>query len=146
MKYLLLILPLAFFSCQGYGEHEISLFDQEIQKTYGQILSGFEKSDSGVYYKVMKEGTGKEIQYGDIISVSYKGSLIDKTVFELQKEPIDLPLKLLIPAWKEVLIGQKEKVKIQLITPPQMAYGSGEREKIPPSSVLFFEIEVHNKK
>ena len=143
MKYIyLFLLSSLLVSCQGYGTAEVEAFDEKIKSNFAKEIDTYEKSASGVYIKILEEGQGQNIQYGDMIEVKYKGTLLDGTVFDMAKDGVELPLKHLIPAWKEALIGQNEGVKLKLITPPQMGYGGSERPKIPANSVLYFEIEL----
>ena len=100
---------------------------------------------SGVYYNILKEGTGDLVALSDTLTVFYKGYLLkDGTVFDQTKEkPATFPLKRLIKGWQLGLPQTKLGTKIQLIIPSGLAYTIRTRSNsIPPNSVLVFEIEL----
>jgi FKBP-type peptidyl-prolyl cis-trans isomerase len=140
--YLLLLNSLLFVSCRGYSEEEKLKFDKEIQPLIKKNQWVMTKSESGVYEQLIKEGTGKEIHLGDVLIVEYKGMLVNGTVFDKTKQPVELPLSSLIAGWKEVLVGKKVGCETRFICPPHMAYGRSSRERIPENSSLIFEVRV----
>ena len=100
---------------------------------------------SGVYYNILKEGTGDLVSLSDTLTVFYKGYLLkDGTVFDQTKEkPATFSLKRLIKGWQLGLPQTKLGTKIQLVIPSGLAYTIRTRSKsIPPNSVLVFEIEL----
>jgi FKBP-type peptidyl-prolyl cis-trans isomerase len=100
---------------------------------------------SGVYYHMLKEGSGKAVSVTDTLTVFYKGYLLkDGTVFDQTKEsPATFPLNRLIKGWQLGLDQAKLGSKIQLIIPSGLAYTIRSRSYyIPPNSVLVFEIEL----
>lgn len=129
-------------ACKGYTKSEKETFDAKIQKYIKKENLKMSKSSSGVYSRVEIKGTGKPIRYTDEIRVMYKGKLLNGIVFDEQNSPMQLKLKKLIPAWKEVLIGKNSGSVFIIVTPPQMAYGSNPFGEIPENSCLFFEIKV----
>ena len=72
---------------------------------------GVKQTDSGLQYKVLKEGTGKSPKATDVVEVNYEGKLIDGTVFDSsyeRGEPIEFPLNQVIAGWTEGLQLMKE--------------------------------------
>ena len=54
-----------------------------------------EKTSSGLFYRINKEGNNKNPKKGDKVSVHYKGMLLNGTVFDSsydRNQPIDFPL------------------------------------------------------
>ena len=103
----------------------------------------------GIYYEVLKEGSGRMISVNDTITVFYKGNLfIDGSVFnQTDNKPSTFPLNRLIKGWQVGLAGTKVGGKIKLLIPSVYAYGIRTRAaKIPPNSILVFEIEVLDAK
>jgi len=99
----------------------------------------------GVYYHILKEGTGAAVAVTDTVTVFYKGSLLsDGSIFDQTKEkPATFPLSRLIKGWQIGLPMCKEGGTIRLIIPSGLAYTIRSRSKnIPPNSVLVFEISV----
>lgn len=145
MKYLiLLVFPIAFFSCSTYSEEDKMSFDKKIQTYLTKNHLEFNKSESGLYFNIVNEGVGDLIQYDDVINVSYKGTLLDGTTFDEQKEAIELSVAEMISGWKEVLLRLKKNGRAQFIVPPQMGYGSYKRKNIPANSPLYFELYIEN--
>lgn len=143
MKYIFAILTLVIFSsCSTYSDKEINEFDTEIQAYINEKGIECERSESGVYYKIIEKGDGKKVQFKDIISFKYRGELLNGLVFDESKEPVDFKLSQLIACWKEVLLELNEGGKAFLVSPPQAGYGNHELEDIPKNSILSFELEV----
>lgn len=141
------LLPSPQISLAG---HVDSVFQKkkEIKHIDDSIAAG--KTDAkqnvmGVYYSIIKEGTGKQVSLDDTVVVHYKGYLFsDGTVFDQTKEkPASFPLKRLIRGWQIGVPLCKVGGKIKLVIPSDLAYSIRTRSaKIPPNSILVFEIEV----
>lgn len=102
-------------------------------------------SVQGVFYKILKQGTGAAVSLNDTVTVYYKGSLLrDGTVFDQTKDkPISFPLKRLIKGWQLGVPMCQVGGKIRLVIPSALAYSIRTRSKtIPPNSVLVFDIDV----
>jgi hypothetical protein len=105
---------------------------------------GVKSTDSGLQYKVIKEGTGKSPSATDTVRVHYKGTLIDGTVFDESKgDPAEFQVDGVIKGWTEALQLMKEGAKWQLYIPADLAYGDkGSGDKIGPNRALIFEVEL----
>jgi FKBP-type peptidyl-prolyl cis-trans isomerase len=102
-------------------------------------------SVGGVYYQIVKEGSGSFVRVSDTVTVYYKGTLLkDGSIFDQTKEkPARFPLQRLIKGWQIAVPKCREGGTIKIIIPSGIAYGMRTRSKaIPPNSVLVFEIEV----
>lgn len=102
---------------------------------------------SGLQYKVITSGKGKSPQATDKVTVHYRGSLLDGTVFDesySRGEPIEYPANGFIKGWTEALQLMKEGDKWMLYIPSELAYGEAgaPAAKIGPNSTLIFEIEL----
>lgn len=99
----------------------------------------------GLYYVVMNEGAGRQVNVTDTVMVNYKGYLFsDGTVFDQTTgTPRKFPLSRLIAGWQIGVPILKTGGKIKLVIPSHLAYSIRTRSpKIPPNSTLVFEIEV----
>ncbi len=102
-------------------------------------------NEQGVYYTMMKEGTGRLVSVNDTVSVYYKGYLFanDSVIDQTKDKPATFPLKRLIKGWQIGVPLCKVGGKIKLVIPSDLAYSIRTRAaKIPPNSILVFEIEV----
>ena len=101
---------------------------------------------SGLQYKVLNEGSGKQPKATDRVQCHYEGTLIDGTVFDSsirRGEPAVFGVSQVIPGWVEALQLMNEGAKWRLYIPQEMAYGAhGAGEQIPPYSALIFDVEL----
>jgi FKBP-type peptidyl-prolyl cis-trans isomerase FkpA len=98
-----------------------------------------------VYYSIIKEGTGRNVLVTDTVTVFYKGYLLeDGSIFDQTKEkPATFPLSRLIRGWQLAVPYCKVGGKIKIVIPSGQAYSIRTRAaKIPPNSILVFEVEV----
>ncbi|MCR5536035.1 MAG: FKBP-type peptidyl-prolyl cis-trans isomerase [Succinivibrio sp.] len=108
-----------------------------------KVKEGVKVTESGLQYKVIKEGDGVSPKQGDTISVIYKGSTIDGQVFDEQKEAVDFPLQNMIPGWVEGLQLMKAGSQYEFYIPAKLAYGeNGAGDVIKPNSVLIFDVTL----
>ncbi len=106
---------------------------------------GVKTAKSGLLYKVEKEGTGDAPKDSDTVVVNYKGTLIDGKEFDnsyTRGEPLSFRLDGVIPGWTEGLKNIKKGGKIQLVIPPDLAYGKTGVPGIPANSTLVFDVEL----
>jgi FKBP-type peptidyl-prolyl cis-trans isomerase FklB len=97
---------------------------------------------NGLQYKVLKEGTGDMPKPTDSVVVAYKGRLVDGTIFD-QNEHFPTPVTgRTIKGWSEILPLMKTGSKWEVVIPSDLGYGARGNQKIPPNSVLIFEMEL----
>jgi len=101
---------------------------------------------SGVQYKVLSAGTGKQPTIEDTVVCQYRGTLINGKEFDSSYksgQPATFPLKKVIKGWAEVLQLMPVGSKWQVVIPPALAYGErGASADIGPNATLIFEIEL----
>lgn len=107
---------------------------------------GVKETKSGLLYKIIKEGTGKQPKLENKVTVHYKGTLIDGKEFDSsykRKQPATFPLNGVIKGWQEGVQLMKEGSKFEFYVPSDLAYGpKGAGGDIGPDSTLIFEVEL----
>ncbi len=101
---------------------------------------------SGLQYEVLSEGEGAKPAETDIVTVHYKGTLLNGDTFDSsydRGQPIQFPLDRVIPGWTEGVQLMKTGAKHRLFIPAHLAYGEmGSGDKIGPNETLIFEVEL----
>ena len=129
------------------AEREAAAKKQQ-EEMMGELAQGFDKTDSGLRYKMISEGNGKKAEKGKTVSVHYNGMLADGTVFDSsykRKQPIEFPLGKghVIEGWDEGIQLLKEGDQARFVIPSNLAYGSrGAGGVIPPDATLVFDVEL----
>ena len=108
---------------------------------------GVTTTQSGLQYKVIKQGTGPKPKATDKVTVHYEGKLIDGTVFDSslkRGQPISFDVTGVIPGWTEALQLMPVGSTWQLFIPSELAYGEHPRPGGPigPNAVLTFEVQL----
>ncbi len=99
----------------------------------------------GLQYRVVKSGSGKSPTPNDLVTVTYRGSLINGMVFD-ETQPgktATFPAGQLIPGWVEALQKMKEGDEWELVIPSNLGYGeAGAGGVIPPNQTLVFDMAL----
>ena len=105
---------------------------------------------SGLQYKVLTDGSGESPKPGDVVTVNYRGTLIDGTEFDSsykRGQPATFSVTGVIKGWTEALELMKPGAKWQLFIPSDLAYGErGSGPTIGPNAALQFEVELVSSK
>jgi len=117
--------------------------DEDIIAAYleEQNITDAIRDESGLYYRIIKEGEGENVSENAIINVSYIGKLLDGTVFD-EGTLNNTPLVGLIEAWKVGIPNLKKGSQAIFYCPSQLGYGSQESDKIPANSILIFDVNI----
>jgi FKBP-type peptidyl-prolyl cis-trans isomerase len=106
----------------------------------------FESTGSGLKYRILEPGDGKQPEVTSTVVCHYRGWLDNGQEFDSsyqRGEPATFPLNGVIPGWTEGLQLVKEGGKLELEIPSELGYGaSGAPPVIPPNATLHFEIEL----
>ncbi len=138
----------AFRTFEGAREKRLAEAKAQAEAKLTALTEGFEKTSSGLFYKIIQEGTGEKAKKGKSVLVHYKGQLADGTVFDSsykRNEPIEFILGIgqVIPGWDEGVQLLKVGDKARFVIPSDLAYGSrGAGGVIPPNATLIFDVEL----
>ncbi len=112
------------------------------------IKAGGIRTGSGLVYKIVKAGSVKKPKPTDWVEVHYQGALVSGEVFDSsidRKEKAQLPLDHVIRGWTEGLQLIGEGGDIELVVPPELAYGDqGSIPAVPGGATLVFKIQLFN--
>lgn len=108
----------------------------------------FTPTESGLHYRILRKSNGRKPRASDRVKIDYSGWLDDGTIFDSsyqKREPTTFTLAALIDGWTEGLLLIGEGGMIELLIPPELAYGeAGRPPQIPPNATLHFKIELHS--
>lgn len=106
--------------------------------------STLKRTESGLVYKVVKEGNGKLFKTTDRIMAKYKGTHIDGKVFDETKDNArEMNPMGVIQGMKEAFLMMSPGAKYILYIPGGLAYGvEGRGATIGPNETLVFELET----
>jgi len=114
-----------------------------------------QKTESGVYYTVSKEGSGEKIAKGQTISMMYTGKTLDGKVFDSNQDTAfkhNQPLTFkvgfgsVIPGMDEGIGMLKKDAKATLYIPSTLGYGERAQPNIPANSILVFDVDITDVK
>ena len=128
------------------------------QKRSDQFLSqnrkktGIKELASGIQYRVIEAGSGKNASLDNTVSVHYSGKLIGVDVFDNYQEfdstykngqPLEMDMtKVGMPGFREIIPMMKAGDKWQVFFPPEMGYGVQGQGPIGPNEVLVFDLHL----
>lgn len=108
--------------------------------------SGWNRTASGLQYRVIRPGYGSYPKASDTVKVHYSGTFLNGKEFDSsykRGKSMSIPLKSTIKGWTEGLQLVKLGGRIELVIPPELGYGNkGFGTKIPPGSTLNYVVEL----
>jgi FKBP-type peptidyl-prolyl cis-trans isomerase len=113
--------------------------------TENKTKEGVITTESGLQYKVLKQGEGDHPAPNDNVTVHYTGRLLDGTVFDSSEErgePVTFGVSQVIQGWTDVLPLMPLGSRYLVWVPAELAYGAQGNGPIKPNSTLVFEIEL----
>lgn len=138
----------AFVGLKGARLKRDAALKAESEAKMEQLAAGFDKTDSGLRYKMINKGDGKKAEAGKTVAVHYEGSLENGKVFDSsypRKKPIEFRLGQgqVIEGWDEGIALLQVGDKARFVIPSDLAYGAaGAGGVIPPHATLIFDVEL----
>jgi peptidylprolyl isomerase len=105
------------------------------------------RTQSGLAYRVLKNGTGKKPSATDTVVVHYSGWTTDGTMFDssvTRGRPATFRLDQVIKGWTEGVQLMKVGEKARFWIPGELAYGDKPTRPGAPAGMLVFDIELVN--
>jgi FKBP-type peptidyl-prolyl cis-trans isomerase FkpA len=140
----LFLLIISIYGCKketDYNQIDEDLIVQYISDNNLDAVA----TGTGLYYVIENTGNGDFPNISSTVTVAYKGTLIDGTIFD-QSGPsgATFPLLNVIQGWQEGIPYFSEGGSGILLIPSSLGYGIQSVGNIPPNSVLIFEVSVLN--
>jgi FKBP-type peptidyl-prolyl cis-trans isomerase len=110
------------------------------------------KTASGLYYSIVKPGSGAQIAKGQSVTMNYTGKTLDGKEFDSNTDPakghvqpftFNVGVGQVIKGWDEGVQLLKKGSKAIFYIPSPLAYGpQAQGADIPANSILTFDVEV----
>lgn len=118
-----------------------------------EVIQGCEKTSNGVYFQIVKEGSGNAIGNGKKVTCEYQGYLPDGQIFDASKkfhpqghEPLEFVVGAgqMIPGFDQMVSQMKVGETRKMVIPPELAYGSHgiPQAGIPGGSYICFDVTL----
>lgn len=107
-----------------------------------------QKTASGLYYIIDKQGDGIKTEAGKTVVINYTGKFLDGKVFDSSLNPGHSPLSFKLGEG-QMIKGFDEGIELlniggkgTLIIPSELAWGNRSQGTIPANAVVVFDVEV----
>lgn len=114
--------------------------------------TGIKELASGIQYRIIETGNGRNATLDDKVVVHYSGKLIGTEVYDNYQEfdstykngqPLEMDMTQVgMAGWREIIPMMKAGDKWQVFLPPEMAYGVKGTGPIGPNEVLVFDVHL----
>lgn len=119
---------------------------------FAKATDGCEKADSGIYFKILEEGSGIKCGANKEVTTEYRGYLLDGTLFDASigmepngHEPISFTTNdgRMIPGFDLMVQDMKLGEVRKMVLPPELAYGPyGIQGVIPGNAYICFDVKL----
>lgn len=106
---------------------------------------GVVELESGLQYKILKEGGVKPTSPKDTVWVRYQGKTLDGNVFDEvtpDRDSVRFTLDRVIKGWTEGIQQVGEGGQIELYVPAALGYGERGNQGIEPNATLVFTVDL----
>ncbi len=128
--------------------------DKKLQAYFSEKGLNPQKTASGLYYIIDKEGTGATVEKGQLVTVNYTGKNLKGETFDSNVDPefqhvqpFTFPVGMgqVIKGWDEGIMLLKKGSKARFFIPSPLAYGVNPMgPNIGANEILIFDVEVTN--
>jgi len=116
-------------------------------RTEYQQAQGVKKTSSGVLYRELEGGEGRQPGIGQIVSLHVIGRLLSGRVFDdsrAREAAHRIKVRDLREGLQEAVTLMKTGSRWEVVVPPELAYGQIGKGDIGPNETLIYEIELLN--
>jgi FKBP-type peptidyl-prolyl cis-trans isomerase FkpA len=132
-----------FVSCSKDEEKDYTAQNEKEITDYAKNNLTAQRTASGLYYVIDVAGTGKQPTAKSNVTVAYKGSFTNGTVFDKSSaDGASFNLNEVIQGWTEGIPYFKTGGSGILLIPAHLGYGSTTKATIPGGSVLIFDVKL----
>ncbi|WP_317194435.1 peptidylprolyl isomerase [Aureivirga sp. CE67] len=138
-----------FAKFQAEKEERIRKAKEAKERELDSLSVGYEKTDSGLRYKITKKGRGLKAEKGKRVTIHYTGKLANGKKFDSSKDrnqPFSFKagVRQVVKGFDEAVLLMHVGDTATFVIPSELGYGKKEmgRGLIPPNSTLVFEIEL----
>jgi FKBP-type peptidyl-prolyl cis-trans isomerase FkpA len=104
------------------------------------------RTESGVYYRDVRVGTGEQAAAADQVTITYAGYLRNGTLFDSKSTPTQLFLSGTVQGFRDGVIGMRVGGVRKIVIPSALAYTWEGRPDatvpIPRNATLVFDVEL----
>jgi len=142
--FFLMVLSMGLLSCNKDKDNQSEIDRMKILEYLDAKQIQAQEDPSGIFYRIIEEGTGDFPLPTSLVSFKFRGYLLNGTVFEQTTgdEVAEYTLNGLILGLQYGIAKLKEGGKGQFFLPSALAFGSQDLGNVPPNSVLIFDVEL----
>ncbi len=134
-----------------WAENRKQFFISEEKAFFADNITkpGVTTLDSGVQYRIVKNGAGKQPKIKDTVTVNYRGTLLDGTEFDSsykRGKTDSFKLSSMIAGFGQAMTQVPDGSKVIIYIPARLAYAEKGTEGIPPHAAVIFEVELQGIK
>ena len=141
-----------FFTKESQKSNDVDPQEAKTNLEEGErfLAENREKDDvkvtqSGLQYKIIKQGNGSQPKLTDKVKVHYAGWFVGGEEFDSsykRNQPAEFPVTGVIRGWTEILQLMPTGSIYEVYIPYNLAYGASGRSGIGPNRMLIFKIEL----
>lgn len=118
----------------------------QFDPSLGVVIAEMTRTRNGAYYRDVSVGSGPLATRGSQVNMRYSLYLPDGTLIE--GGPNDPPITVelgrgeVIRGWDEAIPGMRVGGIRKIVVPPELAYGRQGAGRVPPNTVLVFDVQL----
>lgn len=163
--FLVFLVVFLIFSCNNEEKHEIKnwnkiekklidinkyLLMEDKERIESYILRkewNMQETKTGLWFEIIEEGNGDNVVEDQLVTIKYQIELLDGTICyssdSIGEKSFKVGYSTVEKGLNEGIQLMNEGAKARFILPPHLAHGLvGDRNKIPPRSIIVYYVEL----